>query len=483
MQNVYKELQSGAIFIFISRYSNILIQIGVMSILARLISPEDFGVIAISMIFIMFFTQLSDAGLGTAIVQKKELTSLDINTFFLTSVFQGLFLSLIFIISIPYISMFYEVPFLEEILYALCICIFFFSITTVPDALNKKFKRFKQLGYISVISNITTGTIAILIALYSDDKIYALIVKVILDSVIILVLNFLISRLSLKMEFSLKVLKEVFNYSLFQFFYNTAHYFSRNIDNLFIGKYLGAASLGFYDKAYRLMIMPVQNLSNVISPVLHPVLSSFQDDKKQVVSVYLNLVKFLSLIGFPLSIYLYYAAPEIILIVFGDNWESSVIPFKYLALSVGFQMIISSSRSIFQTSGNTKALFMSSMISIVLLTLFFVYGTYKSYNLNEFSVLVLISYICSFFVTFTILFHYVLKVRVLSFLKVQLNSVLISFSIAVCIYFLRQITIENIFYSLMYKTISVGVVYLIVSILLGEKFLIQSLKKIISNFK
>lgn len=482
MQNIYKDLQKGVFFIFISKYSNVIVQILITSVLARLISPEDFGIIAISMIFILFFNQLSEIGFGIAIVQKKNLTTLETDTFFLLSIFQGILLCLLFVVLIPFISSFYEIILLKNVLLLLSISIFFFSINTVPYAINRKNKKFKEIGFTTVISNIITGTIAIVIALNTEEKIYALILKVILDSIIIFIINFRVSKIRPRFKFSIKAVKEVFYYSLFQFLYNFTHYFSRNVDNLIIGKYLGAVSLGYYDKAYKLMIMPVQNLSNVISPVLHPVLSTFQDDKNNVIKVYLNLVKFLSLIGFPLSVYLYFTSYEIINLVFGPNWQASVIPFKYLALSVGFQMLILSSKAIFQTLGNTKALFVSSLISTSLLLILFAYGMYSSYNLNELSILVLISYICSFFITFLILFKYVFKDSIYTFLKVHKNPIFISLCLAIAMRYLI-LEFDNLLIDFFFKTMLFGSIYFLISFFIGEKFLYSNFKKMLKSSK
>ena len=204
-------------------------------------------------------------------------------------------------------------------------------------------------------------------AYFADAAIYALVYKIILDGILIFILNLKVSGYAPIFRFSMKPIKKDLKYTFFQFLYSTVHYFSRNLDNLIIGKFLGAAPLGFYDKAYRLMIMPVQNLSNVISPVLHPVLSDYTHDKKHIAKVNFKLIKILALIGIPLSIFLFFVANEVVLLLFGSGWEQSVEPFKYLALSVGFQMIISSSRGVFQAAGNTKEMFFSSLISMVII--------------------------------------------------------------------------------------------------------------------
>ena len=115
------------------------------------------------------------------------------------------------------------------------------------------------------------------------------------------------------------------------------------------------------------MIMPVQNLTFVITPVLHPVLSQFQNDKEIIYDAYYKIVKLLAMIGFPLSIFLYFNASEIINIMYGPQWDQSIPVFKLLALAVGIQIVIMTGGSICQATNRTDLLFYSGVLSTILL--------------------------------------------------------------------------------------------------------------------
>jgi PST family polysaccharide transporter len=159
-------------------------------------------------------------------------------------------------------------------------------------------------------------------------------------------------------------IQKIFSYSLYQFLFNLINYFSRNLDKLLIGKYLGMNALGYYEKSYRLMMLPIQNITYVITPVMHPVLSDFQNDHNYLASSYEKIVRILAFIGFPLSIFLFFTAKELTLILFGSQWLPSVPIFQILALSAGIQIILSSSGSIFQAANRYQK-------SIYLWTFFF----------------------------------------------------------------------------------------------------------------
>ena len=348
-------------------------------------------------------------------MQSKSLKNSDLDSFFFVTVCQGILFTLLFVLSTPYITSFYGITELSNILLLLSVSILFYSINTVPNSLNRRHKKFKLIGVITVVSNLLTGIFAVLMAYYANAAIYALVYKIILDGILIFMLNLKVSGFVPKFRFSSEPIKKTFNYTFFQFLYSTIHYFSRNLDNLIIGKFLGAAPLGFYDKAYRLMIMPVQNLSNVISPVLHPVLSDYSHDKKYIAKVNLNLLKLLALIGFPLSVFLFFVANEVILILFGSGWEQSIQPFKYLALSIGFQMIISSSRGVFQAAGNTKEMFFASLISVIMIVCSLYISIVYFNSITAVSIGISLSYFLTFIATFYILIFIVLRESFIDF--------------------------------------------------------------------
>lgn len=114
------------------------------------------------------------------------------------------------------------------------------------------------------------------------------------------------------------------------------------------------------------MMLPLQNITQVITPVMHPIFSDFQNDKAKLATSYERILRFLAFIGLPLSVLLFFTAEEVTLIIFGDQWLPSVPVFRLLSLSVGIQIILSSSGSIFQAAGDTRSLFVCGMFSSTL---------------------------------------------------------------------------------------------------------------------
>ena len=250
-------------------------------------------------------------------------------------------------------------------------------------------------------------------------------------------------------------MNKIFSYSIFQFLFNVICFFSRNLDKLMIGKHMGMIELGYYEKSYRLMMLPLQNITQVITPVMHPIFSDFQDDLNKLAGSYERIVRLLAFIGFPLSILLYFTASEAVLIIFGDQWHQSISVFRILALSVGVQIVLSSSGSIFQASYDTKSLFICGLFSAVLNIAGFFVGIFYFDNLDALACCIVISFSINFIQCYLQMYVYTFKRNIKFFIKQLLSPFLLSIILVIVLYPL-SILIEdyNIFPSLILKGIA-----------------------------
>lgn len=379
MGSVKKELASGVFYTALAKYSGLVISLVVTAILARLLTPDDFGIVAIATLIIAFFGILSDLGIAPAIIQHKQLDERDLDNIFSFTIWSGLTVALLFFGSSWLIARYYDAPQLALICQALSANLLFAAMNIVPNALIYKAKRFRFVTVRTLFVNGIGGTAAVAAA-YAGAGIYALLVNPIFSSVALLAINLRAYPRTPRLTLGLASLRKIFAFSAYQFGFNVINYFSRSLDKLMIGKHLDLNLLGYYEKSYRLMMLPLQNLTFVISPVMHPVFSEYQHDLPRLSDYYLRVVRLLAFVGFPLSAFLWFAADELILLFFGPQWGPSVPVFRILALSVGVQVILSTSGSIFQAANSTRMLFISGLCSTALtiaglLVGLFVYGT------------------------------------------------------------------------------------------------------------
>ena len=462
MTNIRKKISSGIFYTALSKYSDIIISIFIGAILARLLTPEEFGIVAIVGVFLSFFNLLSSFGISAAVVQNKSLTDDDLSSIFSLSIIFGLFLSTIFFLGAPLIASFYNKPILIVLCRLMALVILINSLSVLPNAIILKKLQFKKLGIITIIVRITSGLVAIILA-YLGFSYYALIVYSILSGLFSFIAYYFIEPVKPSLFIRLSSFRKIAKFSTFQFLFRFINYFATNSDNLLIGKYFSVAALGFYDKAYRLMLMPVENLTFVITPVLHPVLSEYQNDKKVIYNAYFKIVKLLAIIGFPLSIFLYFNAYEIVNILYGPQWNQSIPVFKLLALSVGIQIVLSSTGSIFQATNRTDLLFYSGFLSTILMLSGILYGVFIGKSLVSVGYGIVIAFAINVFQAFYLLIKISLSHSFFNFLKVFNFPLILGISVWIALWLISRIAISNIFISFLFKF---GVLLIVTGIIL-----------------
>ncbi|MBK5719452.1 lipopolysaccharide biosynthesis protein [Dysgonomonas sp. Marseille-P4677] len=436
---IKKQLIGGVFYTAISKYAGIIVSLVISAILARLISPEDFGVVAIATVLITFFSIFSDLGIGPAIVQNQNLKREDYSNIFSFTVYIGLTISLLFFCCSWLLGAYYKEEILIYICQILSINIFFASINIVPNALLLKEKKFKFIAYRTLIFQLVGGLISVFAA-FMGAGIYALLINPILTSIGIFFVNFYVKPQSLVLKINCSSLKLISTFSVYQFLFNFINYFSRNLDKLVIGRYIGMSPLGYYDKSYRLMMLPLQNITHVITPVMHPVFAGFQNDLKQLSSHYLKIVRFLSFISFPLSILLFFTSKELILLVFGDQWIGSIPVFKILSLSVGIQIILSTSGSIFQAANTTKALFVSGLFSAIVNVLGLIIAILAFRSINAVAWALVITFTFNFFQCYWMMYCQVFKERFVIFFKHLVSPLIVTIIMAIVLYIVSDLT-------------------------------------------
>ena len=463
MSSISKSLTTGVIYTAIARYSGVFFSIFIGAILARLLTPEEFGIVALVTVFVSFFGLLSDFGLGQAVVQNQSLTNKDIQSIFSFSIFLGLFLASLFFFAAPLISNFYNESELLNVCKFLSLSVLFNSLQIIPKAQFQKALKFKQIGIITVTIQLISGIIAIILA-YKGFSYYAIVIQSILNGFFTLIMFYFLAPIKPILRIELNAIKKIIRFSFFNFLFNFINYFSRNGDNLLIGKFLGATPLGYYDKSYKLMMLPVQNLTSVITPVLMPVLSKHQNNKDLVYNTYLKVVNILATIGFPLSVFLFFSAHEIINIIYGPQWNPSIPVFKIIALIIGIQMIYSSAGSIFLVVGRTELLFYYGIISAIISLSGISCGIFWGKSIEAVGYGIVTAFTLNFFIVFYMLVHIALNNSFLKFLKTIIFPLFISLVMVFTLWIYTKVESENLFYSLATKivisVITFGIIFL-----------------------
>lgn len=402
----------------LSKYIYILLSFIITMILSRLLSPSDFGIVAIITVFINLFLMLGDFGIGAAVIQNNKIGVSQQNILFTYMNFLSLLISILFYCLSFLIAHVYENKVYIDLGVIISIGLFFNISYIIPQSVLSKKQEFLKIGIANIVAGLCSGLIGIVLA-YADYSYYSIAIQYTANSIFIYI--FLIKSSDVKFEFCktkdlLNIIKEIRSYSTYQLGFNLINYFARNLDNLLIGKLMSAATLGAYSIAYKLILMPVQYLTNVVTPVMHPVLSKNQQNSAFIYHQFIKVTQILSIMGFYISLICVINSEEIIYFVFGEQWNDSISIFEILSYSIGFQMIMSSSGSIFQASNNVKLLFKSGCISASLIILAILIGVFYK-DIELLVTLLTASYIINFIQTFVLLICFGLKQKIIVFVK------------------------------------------------------------------
>jgi len=465
--SIKQELRSGIFYTFIFRYAQYAIQLVTSAILARLLTPEEFGVVAIINVFVLFFLILSTFGLGTAVIQRQNLSPQNIHSLFIVTIIFGIGFSLIFFASAPIISSLFNNNEYNKITRLLSVSMFFNTVNSIPYSIMMKEKKFKTIGIVSFWVGIITGIIAVILALYGFSY-YSLVYKSILESILVFSIYFRLSKIKIFKRVSFKIFFEVFSYSAFQLLYNVVAYLSKNLDILIIGKYLGASRLGLYDRAYRLL-STVNGLTLVFSPVIHPVLSAHQKDWDLIFNVFKKITKYLFLLGLPLSVFLHFSSKEIILILYGGQWLKSVPVFEFLSMIIWIQIILSSTYSFFQVLGKTSYLLLTGLVFLLSIFIAVYVGVFINNNIVSVAFYLVFAYLVIFLFAYYLLIVKLFKEKVKVMLSTFYPGIIAGLVILISNLVLRLfVPIDNLLISLSVKIILSGSSFVIALIILDE---------------
>ena len=414
-------------------------------------------------------------GLGASIIQKKVIKKFFIDSLFLFTLFIGGILAISFIAFSKYILVvYYQNIIYEKLSFYVAINILISTLLIVPRALIVRWKRFKIQGIQIVISNIISGVIAIVLA-YLDFSYYSIIFQGIFMNLLLLLLICFNIRYSPSIFFKKEYLKEVFSYSSFVFSSNLINYFGRNLDKILIGKYFGARELGYYDRGYRLMLFPLSIFPYILNSILHPIFARYQNNFERIYVEYLKILKELVMIGVFIAIFTFFSAEEIIFLLYGKQWDNTVIILKILSISIIVQIGASTTGGIYLALGESKKMFFYTGIYSLLLIFATILGIYKR-NI----VLLCIYLVLSFFFFFYILYRGLLKIfkkNFFLFLKEFFNSYILSILLILFNFLYREfICIENLYLNLILKlllNLSLLLLFYIKKIYLIYKILIK----------
>ena len=351
-QSVRSQLVHGVAWNFVEKVlmhgASFLIGI----ILARLLTPSDYGLIGMLAIFISVSNIFIEGGFAKALIQRKDCKDIDYSTAFVSNMGMSLCIYLFLYISAPWIADFYHEPILTELTRVLALNIILGSFNIVQRARLMSQVDFKSLAQINVISTIVSGIVGIGMA-YMGFGVWSLVGMTMCSSLVLIVVFPFYSKWRPSISFSKSSFRNLFGFGSKLMFTGVMSVIVNNISTLCIGRYYKSDQLGYYTRASHFSELVSFTVFEVLGNVTFPVLSNLQDDRERLVAVYRKSLFFVAMIIFPLMVLCTLLAKPIVIILLTEKWLSCVVLMQWLFLARMFTPISAINMNVLNAIGRS----------------------------------------------------------------------------------------------------------------------------------
>lgn len=335
MGELKEKTLSGVKWNAIGRFSTQGVSFVISILLARILSPSDYGVIGMIGIFMAIAQTFIDSGFGSALIRKKDCTDLDYSTAFYFNMVVGAVCYLILFFAAPLIAAFFNTPILRDIVRVLSINLFLGSLTIVQSAKLTAAIDFKSQAKISLVATIVSGCVGLIMAYYGYG-VWSLVYQSVSSSVVRTLLFWIVTKWRPQRTFSKQSFKYLFGFGSKILSASLLHTIYSNLTTILIGKFYTPKDLGYYSRGESLAALPSSSITGIMQSVSYPILSKIQDDDNRLIQVYRKYIRMMSMVIFFGMFLLAALAKPLILTIFTDKWSNSIIYLQVFCFSFMF---------------------------------------------------------------------------------------------------------------------------------------------------
>jgi O-antigen/teichoic acid export membrane protein len=351
-ESLKSKTAKGVLWSSIERFSVQGITFVVMIIMARLLTPSDYGLVGMLTVFIAISQSLIDSGFSQALIRKQDRTEVDNSTVFYFNIVVGFALYLILFICAPLISDFYNEPALTQVMRVVGIGLILNSLCIVQRALLTIKLNFRVQAKASLSAALVSGVVGIAMA-YNGFGVWAIVFQQLASYIVNSVLLWYFSKWSPKLVYSWKSFKELFSFGSKLLASGLLDSLYSNMYQLVIGKVFSASSLGYYTRAKQFGSFPSSNLTGIMQRVTYPVLCTIQDDDARLASVYRRFLRVSAFIVFPLMMGLSAVAKPMVLVLLKEQWLFAATLLQIICFSMMWYPIHAINLNLLQVKGRS----------------------------------------------------------------------------------------------------------------------------------
>ncbi len=431
--NLTQQASKGAFWGLSSNLTVSAISFVGTAILARILSPRDFGILGIAVLVTGVVSLFGNLGLGAALIHKKNIDDEYLSTAFWSSILASIVLVTASIIIAPFASMFFKEPVIKWVVMFLSMNFIIFSSSSVHRALINKDIKMKKKAFIEISSRLVR-VIVILACALAGMGFWSIVVGMIVEAILKTILFVVAVQWMPAFCFSKNKFKELFHYGKNIYGQGFLRYFNQNMDFIVTGRLLGAQLLGFYQFSYNLPYLVRSYVEDGIDPVAFPVFSKAQDDNERLARGFLNAIKYISMITFPLMFGLSFCAEDFISVVYGTRWLPAAGSLRLLCFGAALSSLHCIVFSLFNAKGRPDIGFKWNLFRLPI-TIALVIALSKRGIIGIAWAMFLVEFLTiatAFFAT------KVLKTHFAKYLKATFPTIISSSAMVVCLYFINR---------------------------------------------
>jgi len=341
----------GGGWLLVGRLGSV-IRFAVTAVLLMLLSPADFGLFGMGVVFLALAGQFRNIGLHAAIIQRRQPTEAELSSVFWVNLAVGALLTLAVAAAAPVVAGFYGEAALVPLVVVLSLDLFLRSSFQVPDALMRRRLNFKVFAFVDIGASAVCGGVAIVLAM-AGLGVWALAARALLLSVLTAIVFWAAVDWRPRFHFSYVEARPYLMFGLPLLGVGILVYLHKQFDFLLIGKMLGKESLGYYTMAYTIVLLPAAQIAQPLGSLTFPLFSAVQDERERVARHYLLLLKSLAAVVFPGLTGLAIIAPTAVPALLGDKWTPAVLPLQILCIVGIMQALYDTVQSVFRSQGRS----------------------------------------------------------------------------------------------------------------------------------
>lgn len=342
---------SGGVWQLLTATSRAILQVLVIAVLARLLSPEEFGVFAIASIVISLVVFLSEAGFGPSLIFQKELSQEHLDVAFSVTLGMSLVLAIALWWSAPQIADYFGRSDVADIIRAVSVSVPLSVFGNVSKSLLEKRLQFRTIMWINTMAYAVGYALFAIVLAFLGYGVWALVAASIAEIVLLSLAYFAVSPHKIRLRFSGRHFAELFRFGSGQTLGQFFNFVSSKADLFVVSKALPAELVGVYERILRIVDLPARYSGTLIGKVLFPAMAQIQSESKKLKAVYLSGIVFVNGLLLPFTVFLILATPEVVLILLGPNWVAGIIPMQILLLTTALRTTVSLSDSLMRAVG------------------------------------------------------------------------------------------------------------------------------------